>query len=367
MKITDVKTIILRVPISKPITDAYFSHKARNHVFVQIFTDEGIYGLGESSQYFAVSALPPLIDEGFKPYLIGKDPAEIAEIWDSLYKASFLYGRKGSAIIALSGVEIALWDIIGKKKGLPLYKLLGDRKVDKVRSYASGGFLKSNEELVQEMESFVEKGFKTVKMKVGFGKDRDIERVMMVRKSIGSEIGLIIDANMSYSVTEAVKVAKALKNEQLTWFEEPVSADDIEGMAYIKSHSGLSIAAGENEYTEFGFSDLIEKDTVHIVQPDVTRCGGISQAKKIGLMADHRGMKFAPHIFGSIVGLVAAAHLISCLPNGFLLEFDQTQNPLREELIETRFDFRGNFCMHVPDTPGVGVDLPPEIIRKYQG
>src|SRR5881409_2329419 len=152
MKIKDVRTRVLRVPVKSPITDAYFSHKARNHVFVEVETDEGISGLGEAGQYFAVSSVPPLIREGFRPYLIGQDPAKVRELWDTLYKRSFLYGRRGVAIIALSAVEIALWDIIGKSLKEPLHRLLGGRRVDRMRAYASGGFYKPERDLIREMK-----------------------------------------------------------------------------------------------------------------------------------------------------------------------------------------------------------------------
>ena len=366
MKIKDVRTRVLRVPVKSPITDAYFSHKARNHVFVEVETDEGISGLGEAGQYFAVSSVPPLIREGFRPYLIGQDPAEVRELWDTLYKRSFLYGRRGVAIIALSAVEIALWDIIGKSLKEPLHRLLGGRLVDRVRAYASGGFYKPERDLIREMKTFVKSGFTAVKMKVGFDPEDDVRRVKVIRKEIGGDIDLIIDANMGYLPGTAIKVARELENQEILWFEEPVSADDVEGLREVKKNSGIPIAAGENEYTEFGFRELIEKRAVDIVQADVTRCGGVSQAKQIASLASRRGMQHAPHVFGSIVGLVASLHLIASETNGYILEYDQTENSLREEIIDQYIDLKDGY-LAIPEKPGIGVEIPSRLLTKYAG
>ena len=364
MKIKDVRTRVLRVPVTSPITDAYFSHKARNHVFVEVETDEGISGLGEAGQYFAVSSVPPLIREGFRPYLIGQDPAKVGRLWDMLYKRSFLYGRRGVAIIALSAVEIALWDIIGKSLKEPLHKLLGGRRVDRVRAYASGGFYKPERELIREMKTFVKSGFTAVKMKVGFDPEDDVRRVKVIRKEIGGNIDLIIDANMGYLPGTAIKVARELENQEILWFEEPVSADNVEGLREVKTNSGIPIAAGENEYTEFGFREIIEKGAVDIVQADVTRCGGVSQAKQIASLASRRGMQYAPHVFGSIVGLVASLHLVASETNGYILEYDQTENSLREEIIDQYIDLKDGY-LAIPEKPGIGVEIPSRLLTKY--
>ncbi len=365
MKIKDIKTHVLRVPVASPITDAYFSHKARNHVFVQIETDEGITGLGEAGQYFAVSSIPPLINEGFKPYLVGQDPFEVGRLWDMIYRRSMLYGRKGTTIIALSAVEIALWDIIGKSSKLPLYKLLGGKNVGRIRAYASGGFLKPDRDLVREMGNFVKSGFTAVKMKVGFDATNDVRQVKLIRKEIGHDVDLLIDANMGYLPRTAIKVARELESQEILWFEEPVSADDIDGLREVRMNSTIPIAAGENEYTEFGFKEMIEKRAVDVVQADVTRCGGVSQAREIARMAARSGMMYAPHVFGSIVGLMASIHLIASAPNGYLLEYDQTENPLREELIDNLIEFKKGW-VSVPERPGVGVEIPPRLLKKYE-
>jgi len=364
MKIKSIKTHVLRVPVALPITDAYFSHKARNHVFVEVSTEEGITGLGEAGQYFGVSAIPPLIKEAFEPYLIGQDPHEVGKLWDTIYRRSMLYGRKGTTIIALSAVELALWDIIGKSVRQPLHKLLGGKHVDRVRAYASGGFYKPDADLVNEMKTFVESGFGTVKMKVGFDPTNDIRRVKLVRKEVGSDIDLAIDANMGYLPRVASAVAWEPEAQDITWFEEPVSADDVDGMLEVRNNCGIRIAAGENEYTEYGFTEMIDKRAADIIQADVTRCGGVSQAKEIAKMAARKGLLFAPHVFGSIVGLVATTHLIASVPNGYILEFDQTDDPLRDALIDQYLKLE-NGHVTVPERSGIGVEIPEKILRKY--
>jgi L-alanine-DL-glutamate epimerase-like enolase superfamily enzyme len=364
MKIKNIKTYILRVPVALPITDAYFSHKARNHVFVEVSTDEGIIGLGEAGQYFGVSAIPPLVKEAFEPYLLGQDPLEVGKLWDTIYRRSMLYGRKGTTIIALSAVELALWDIIGKSANQPLYKLLGGKHVERVKAYASGGFYKPDVDLVKEMKTFAESGFGTVKMKVGFDPTNDVRRVKLVRKEVGSSVELAIDANMGYLPHVAKEVAQELEAHDIAWFEEPVSADDVDGMLEVRNNTRIRIAAGENEYTEYGFTDLIDKRAVDIIQADVTRCGGVSQGKEIAKMAARKGLLFAPHVFGSIVGLVASTHLIASAPNGYILEFDQTDDPLREAVIDEYLKLENGFVT-VPERPGVGVEIPERLLRKY--
>ena len=179
MKITDVDTILLSVPMKKPISDATFSI-GREQVTVRVFTDEGIIGIGEACQFAAISATREIIEKGLKPLILGEDPFNVEKLWEKMYLQSYLYGREGAAIIALSGIETALWDIIGKATKLPLYKLFGGCYRNKIQANATGGFGLSKEELVKEILGYVEEGYRAVKIKIGFNLKKDIERVKMV-------------------------------------------------------------------------------------------------------------------------------------------------------------------------------------------
>ena len=328
-------------------------------------TDEGITGIGESGHYFAMGAIKSIIHEEFRPLLLHKDPLDVEKLWEDMYNYSFLFGRKGSAIIAISGIEIALMDIFGKKVGLPVYKLLGGEFRRRIKAYASGGFRKSKENLVEEMSRHVKNGFTAVKMKVGFDEDSDVENVRSVRSAIGSNVDLIVDANMGYTAKQAIRFSSAVEACNVLWFEEPVSADDVSSLVEVTKSISIQTAAGENEYTARGFNTLISNRAVDIVQPDVTRSGGLTECKKIASMAHLSNMLCTPHSWGNTIGLVATAHLLAAVPNGYMLEFDQTENPLREELLRKPFRLRDG-VIEIPQSPGLGIELDEDTISRYK-
>ena len=260
MKIIDVKTTLLSLPDLGGIQDATIRHvaKGRSACFVHIITDSGLEGLSPSG---GGRAGQTLIEGTFKELLIGQDPLNIEKIWDDLFWCVRGVGRKGLAFCALSAVDIALWDLKAKHFNVPLYQLLGPY-TDSVPVYGSGGWTNFNlEELVAEQTGYVERGFKAVKMKVGkdFGKSEreDIQRLAAVREAVGDDIEIYIDANNGYYAKQAIYMGKAFEEYRVGWFEEPVLADDIEGLAAIAKAINIPVATGEHEYTKFGFKELI--------------------------------------------------------------------------------------------------------------
>ena len=363
MRITNVDTLLLSADIGKPLKDATFS-VGREQAIVRVFTDEGIVGIGEACQFVAVSAAREIVEKGLKPLLLGEDPFDVERLWQRMYLQSYLYGRSGAAIIAMSGVEMSLWDIMGKALNVPVYKLLGGKCRDKVKAYATGGFEISTEKLTKEFVGYVEKGFRAVKMKIGYDFGTDIERVKAVRGAIGHDIDLMVDGNISYTPQMAIRIGKEIEKYNISWFEEPIPPDDVDGMLKIASSLNIPLAAGENNYTRYGFKDLISRRAVDIIQADVARVGGFLECKKIASMADTYGILCAPHGFGHTVGLVANLHFIVSTPNGIMVEVDQMPDPLRDELLSEPVDVKNGY-VDIPTKPGLGVELSEDALRKY--
>ena len=301
MKITDITTTQLFYPHGKAIQDATIydpkpGSDGRGELFVHIQTDEGISGLGIGQSSPGVREV---IEKTFKELLIGKDPFNIEELWDLMFWKIRGYGRKGVAFCALSAIDIGLWDLKSKALGLPLFKLLGAFR-ESVPVYGSGGWTNFSEsELLSEMTSYVEQGIPRVKMKVGknFGQSEreDIERLAAVRKEVGDDVAIYVDANNGYFPKQAIYMAKEFEDFQVGWFEEPTLADDPRGLAKISNATTIPIATGEHEYTKYGFRELMQAEGVDIVQPDVGRVGGVTEWMKVAHMAHGFNLPVAPH------------------------------------------------------------------------
>jgi len=389
MKISDVKALPLSYSMEKPFMDSLFFTNKRNIVLVRVETDEGLVGFGEAACYGgSLVATSVVIEKELKPILLGEDPCLRDRIWRKMYKRYFQHGRGGILLGAISGVDIALWDLMGKKAGMPVYQMLGGY-TDRVRVYASGGFYmegKGLEGLVKEMQMYVKEGFTAVKMKVGrtasiptsalrimprgdscaVSFHEDIERVKAVREAIGDKIDLLIDANNNWDSKTAIKMARALEEYNIYYIEEPVPTEDIVGSAKLAAATTIPIAGYETAYTRYEFRDLIVMKAVDIVQPDAVWTGGITECMKIAAFASAYSLPCIPHCFSSSVCLAANLHFVSAIPNGELLEMDRSYNPLREELIDSPFQIDKDGYIKLPDTPGLGITLNEEIINKYK-
>ncbi|MDH7500730.1 MAG: mandelate racemase/muconate lactonizing enzyme family protein, partial [candidate division NC10 bacterium] len=278
-------------------------------------------------------------------------------------------GRRGLIIAAMSGVDIALWDILGKACGKPLYQILGGFR-EHMGAYASAGFYtksKGRKELAAEMAAYVKEGYRAVKMKIGgLSMREDLERIREVRSAIGPEVELMVDANCAYTPKQAMAMAQRMEELDIAWFEEPCSADDLEGNAQLAAFTSIPIAGYESEFSRFGFRDLIVKRAVDIVQPDAIWSGGISECRKIAAIASAFTLPVVPHSFSSAVAVVANMHLIASIPNGYLLEMDRNPNPLREELIPEPIRIDSGSRVRMPSGPGLGIEINEEVIQKYR-
>ncbi|MBI3976549.1 MAG: mandelate racemase/muconate lactonizing enzyme family protein [Chloroflexi bacterium] len=379
MKITNVTVDKLSCPLDRAIWDGRGAlspgeggriNRARGMALVRIQTDEGIVGLGDA----ALCGAPPAVVAGaielyLKPLVVGEDPFYVERIWQKIYRYMGGSGRRGFLVAALSGIDIALWDIVGKALGAPLYKVLGAYR-DRVPAYASGGFYsegKTVEELADETGAAVAAGFRAVKMKIGgLPLSADVARVKAVRFAVGDDCQVIVDANNMYAPKEAIQIARAIQDFDITWFEEPVKTDDVEGSAQVAAAIDIPVAGYETEFTRYGFRDLIARRAVDIVQPDVIWSGGITECRRIAALAAAHDLPCIPHAFTSAMAMVSNLHLLASLPNGGMLEFDRNPNPLRDELFLQPLAIDGEGCVPLPQKPGLGVDLNEETVARYR-
>jgi L-alanine-DL-glutamate epimerase-like enolase superfamily enzyme len=370
MKITKVEAMVLTCPLDKPIMDATYTLPHRSAVIVRVDTDEGLFGIGEAA-YFGG---PPMItktviEKELQEYLVGEDPLNIERLWETMYQRSIKHGRKGVVVASMSGIDVALWDIKAQAAGMPLYRLLGGC-YEQIRAYASAGFYaegKGLKELAAEMASYVKEGFTGVKMKIGrLSQAEDIARIRTVREAIGDNVDLLVDGNNAYTSYQAIKLARKMEEYDIFWFEEPVATEDIEGSAAVAAAIDTPLAAGENEFTRYGFRDLIINKAIDIAQPDVTWCGGITEAKKIAAMASAWSIICVPHSFSSAVALAANLHFSASIPNSLLQEFDRNYNPLRENLLREPIRINKDGYIELADKPGLGIALDEATVKKYR-
>src|SRR4026208_64633 len=356
MKITDVKTIRLRAPI--PSEGQVFSRSGvrntRSTTLIKVETDDCIYGLGSASGNGELIEI--IIARVLKPMIVGMDPTEIDEIWDTAYfrGGHKEFGTRGVGVVALSGVDIALWDILGKARGVPLYQLLGGKVRDKVPVYATALYPEEPAQVARRARGFADQGFHGVKIKVGFDLDQDIRIVRAVRQELGKNFIVMTDANQGYSIDVALKAADAFADCGAYWLEEPLFVEDIEGHALLRERGRTSIAVGENLHTRYAFENFIVRGAVDFIQPDVARAGGISEIRKITALASTHKVPVSCHTWGDGVALAASVHLSAALEDCIVMELDYTYNPLREELLKEPAKFDKGFLIP-PDKPGLGI------------
>lgn len=377
MKITKITTHQLSVPVEEAFTSARGQyHKAKGACIVEISTDEGITGWGDCFGPAAVSKT--IIDKMLAVGLIGRDPFDVEVLWEELYNKVKDYGLTGMSISAISGLDIALWDIIGKACNKPIHKLIGGSFRPTVRAYATGLYFKNfdrlDEEAVEEAVGYVEQGFTSIKMKIGLGDlKRDIRRIAAVRDAVGVDIQLMVDANHSYNVPQAINLGRELEKLDIYWFEEPISPEDLEGYVEVSRSLDIAVAGGENEFTKFSFKEIVSRRAMDIIQPDICAAGGITECKKIATLAQAHAIQCVPHAWGTAIGLAATLQYLGSLPEcppclfpiPPMLEYEQTFNPFRDDLSVEPIVHEDGF-VKVPTGPGLGIEINPDIIEKYR-
>jgi D-galactarolactone cycloisomerase len=373
MRIREIRTYVVRQQLDEPFFFSQWEQTQRAVCLVQVITDEGLHGWGEGYGPAEVVAAGVRF---FAPFLQDQDPLQNATLWQSMYRRSLDYARRGVLLAALSALDIALWDIKGKALGQPLWMLMGGRRRDAVQVYATGMYFSHKPELprrlAEEAQGYVAQGFRALKMKVGLGVQADIANVEAVRAAIGPGPALMIDSNHAYARSEAYALAHALEPLEIGWFEEPLSPEDYEGYRELRQRTRIPIAGGECEYLCAGFRHLVANHCVDIAQPDICAAGGLTETQRIVALANTYGVNVTPHCWGTGVAFAAALQLASTLdmiPGRLfgaepLLEMDRTENPLREQLTYPRFQ-QVDGAVALPATPGLGIEVDGEALARF--
>src|SRR6185312_11273521 len=386
MKIVDIRTIPLSYRCDPPYGSAGGMQARRGALLVEIETDERVIGLGEAG--LGGGATAGVIEKVLRPMLLGADPLLIEGLWQKMFARTRQFGRRGIVMNAISGIDIALWDIAGKVANLPLYRLLGGCR-DRVEAYASGGFYqegKSAADLAAEAEGYRARGFKGMKMKIGrnpstqthlrhladraetceVDPEEDIARVAAVRRALGPQAKLMVDVNCAWSPSFAIEMGRAFEPYKLYWIEEPVATDDIEGSVRVADALHTPIAGYETELGLYGFRELIRRGAVDIVQVDIAWSGGFSEGRRIAAYAGAHHRMVAPHAFAGAVLLLSSLHFAAAIPNALVLEWDQNQNALRDELLKEPLKLESDGTVRLPERPGLGIELDRAAVERYR-
>ncbi len=361
--ITNVRGECYRWPRRKPITNGLYTYTHAGINAILIETDEGVTGLGLAGGIQGAPDVTLAILEHFKHVLIGKDPLDNERHWYEMWRPK-LVGRRGITTRIISGVDIALWDLKAKLAGMPLYKLLGGFS-NSVDTYVAGGYYEEGKglgELAAEMEENVALGAAAVKMKIGAVPiNQDVERVRVVREAVGPDVRIMVDANNAYRHYEAITFARKVERHDVFWFEEPVEPDDYIGQREITRATSVPVAAGENEYTRYGFRDMIDHRAVDILQPDALILGGITEFMKVAALAQAHDLDIAPH--GS---QYVHVHLVAAIPNGLILEYYRDSvDPMHGKVFMDELTITDR-RVYAPDRPGLGLELNRVALAPYR-
>jgi len=373
LKITDVEAIVLR----QAVVDDGIADGSQDDLVIRISTDEGITGIGEvDSSPELVQALVQApsshaVATSLRDALIGEDPFDVERLWHKMYRGLIYFGRRGIAIHAISGLDIALWDIKGKALGKPICELLGTPVRDRVRAYASMLMPETTTEVTSAVTALRDKGFTAVKLGWGpLGKDaeHDVELAAAARAAGGDGVEIMIDAGLGYvaDAETAIGVAREFERLGIYWLEEPFEPDEYEAYAELADTVELRIAAGEQDATRWGFRELIERAHVDVVQPDVTRCGGITETLRIAELAREHGVATVPHAWKSGIIKAASLHVNAVLPDGIFQEYCVADTPIATSLTKQRLPIEADGCVAVPTAPGLGVELDEHVLESLR-
>ena len=349
---------------------------------VRIETDDGSVGWGEAKAAVgsagSCATLVACINDELGPALSGLDARRVNEVADRIYngpRAGYaatrgrtfpILGRRGLTVAALSGIDMALWDLLGRTLGVPVVDLWGGPCRPDMALYASGGWADA-EGIGAELGKYVAAGFGAVKMRVGVidgTVESSVARVAAAREALGPEVELMVDAHGTFSVAEAKRFAAGVESLGVRWFEEPVSADDRRGMAEVRASTHVAVAAGESEFTRFDFGDLVERRAVDVLQPDLAICGGPTEGRRIAALAETHQLELAPHCWGSALSFRAGVSLAFASPAATVIEYSLGANPLLHDLADEAVTV-DNGRVAAPTDPGLGVTPCPEFIDEF--
>jgi L-alanine-DL-glutamate epimerase-like enolase superfamily enzyme len=371
MRIVDVRAF----PVSVPIPPAHQNTVGigrltkRDAVFVKVTTESGLIGWGESHHGRNPGAVANIVNTTMKSLVLGMEAADVSAIWSKVYQAQFAsHGMGAGSVIALSGVDMALWDIRGKAVGWPLYRLLGGASRP-IPAYAGGGGslgFGETDALVAEAQGFVDMGFRAIKLRIGQAPRTDLARIAAVRAAVGDEIAILTDANAAYSLDDARTAMPGLDELGIGWLEEPFPGHDLRSYEVAAGYGTTPLALGENAYTRFEFIPYIESGCIRVLQPDVGKTGGVTEIMRIAAMASAWKIPVHPH--GGVTGLDLAAgiHVLAAIDNGGYFESSEGHNPLREgPFAQKPYEIDADGCVRPLDAPGIGLDVDEEFLAAH--
>lgn len=384
MKIRSVEAVWLHCPLepARQHTSDFGRITAFDGVLVTITTDDGLVGYGEAKPAVGSAgngaAIVAIVKHELRPLLVGADARDIGRLWTGLYSGSRaplaerfgrampVLGRRGIHVAAMSGVDLALWDLAGKRRDTSVLDLLGGPCRDRIAAYASGGWSEAAS-IGAELGRYVERGFRAVKMRIGAmdgGVESSLARVRAARQALGPAIDLMVDAHGTMSVGQAKQFCAGAAPLGLRFVEEPVLSDDRTGLAEVRARSPLPIAAGESEFGCFEFAELIERRAVDVLQPDLAIAGGLSEGLRIGALAYSHRLELAPHCWGSAISFQAARTLAFACPAGVFVEVPMGGSPLLRELASIDLELHDGALLP-PTGPGFGVEPDLEFVRRF--
>lgn len=375
MEITELEVIGLSysLPEGEGLGDARGFGHDRATTLVRLKTDTGMVGWGEA--FAPGSVVRSTVDELFRDDVVGMNPFDVERLADRSYTDPYHFGGSVFVQSVLSAVDVACWDIRGKAVGQPVHRLLGGGECRNLLPYASTMYFTEHDRPIEEpIEAAVEDGFSAVKIKIGSGLNEDVERVRTAREILGDDARLMVDINGNYRPDQAVRTAEAIAEYDVGWIEEPVPPENLSGYRELRGRVDVPLAAGEAHYGRFEFKRLIDDRLVDVVQPNLARCGGLSEARRIANMASNENVAVRPHIWNSAVGMAAAVQFAASVseyphtrndPDPMMIECDRSPNPLRDELLETPLDPTGG-SLAVPQDPGMGITVDTDAVERYR-
>jgi L-rhamnonate dehydratase len=345
---------------------------------VEVETDNGLVGIGEacaqSEHDEAALATAVILERGIKPIVLGLDPMNPRTIWEKLYLETEWFGRMGTVMHAISALDIALWDVMGKALGVSVSRLLGGRFRNEVKTYASIIFdMDDFGAMAEESKVWTQEGYKAVKFGWGqtrdssFGLDaeKDEAAVRFLRESLGKNIDIMVDVGryVNWTPTHALEMAKRFAKYDIYWLEEPLPQDDVDGFVWLTERSPVKIATGEGEYNRFGYKRLITSHAADIIQPDVGRAGGLTEGMRIADLVQAWNLSLVPHGFSSAINVAANLQWVASMPAATLLEFRRTKSPLMASLAKNPFS-ADNGILRIPDRPGLGIEINQDAVEE---
>ena len=373
MKVQAVHTHLLEHALDTPFESASMQFSKRQHCLVEVVCDDGTVGWGEC---LGPAKLNAAVVDAYAATLVGQDPLQTELIWLTLYNQLRDQGQRGLTVTALSGIDIALWDIKGKHFGVPISTLLGGRFRDSVSAYATGSFRRDGvdrvDDVAEEVAGYRREGFHAVKVKIGFDVEEDLQVIAAVREAIGPDMRLMIDANHGYDVLEAIDVGQRAAPYGVDWFEEPVLPEQMAAYREVKASQPVPVAGGETWHGRFAMQEPLETRAVDILQPDICGVGGFTEMRRVADMAALHGVRLVPHVWGTAVCIAASLQFMAALlpnpprrdPRPPILEFDRTENPFRQAVVQRPIEHQ-NGIVQIPDGPGLGIEINRDALSTY--